>query len=332
MKMPDAEIQTLLRCPRTRAELKRVDGDLRTGDGEFSYPVVDGIPVLVADDRSLFQVADFQDQSEDLPQAGAVERVARAIGRASPAIGSNTAAARNCARLVQELRAGGKGPFKLLIVGGRIAGEGTQALLDEPDIRALDTDVTFGPRTRVICDAHDLPFADGAFDAVLCQAVLEHVLDPQRVVDEIHRVLSPTGMVYSEVPFLQHVHEGAYDFTRYTQLGHRRLYRRFDAIDVGASGGPGMALAWAIRGYGHSWAGTSRAARWVTARLVGLLFFWLKYTDRRLAGTPAGFDSAAGTFFLGRRREDPVPDTQIVAQYRGACPSPSRVRPADAAL
>jgi len=57
------------------------------------------------------------------------------------------------------------------------------------------------------------------FDAVWIQAVLEHVLDPVRVVAEIHRVLRPGGLVYSEIPFMQEVHEGAYDFTRFRLSG-----------------------------------------------------------------------------------------------------------------
>ena len=36
-----------------------------------------------------------------------------------------------------------------------------------------------------------------------------------------------SGIVYAETPFMQQVHEGAYDFTRYTVLGHRYLFKKF---------------------------------------------------------------------------------------------------------
>jgi SAM-dependent methyltransferase len=39
-----------------------------------------------------------------------------------------------------------------------------------------------------------LPFASGAFDAVLAQDILEHVRDPMAVLDEIRRVLKPEGV------------------------------------------------------------------------------------------------------------------------------------------
>ena len=119
-------------------------------------------------------------------------------------------------------------------------------MLADPDITFVETDVYFGGRVNVVADGHDLPFIDGMFDAVICQAVLEHVLDPYRCVDEIHRVLKPAGLVYAETPFMQQVHGGPYDFTRFSLLGHRRLFRNFEQELAGTACGPGMALAWAV--------------------------------------------------------------------------------------
>src|SRR4029079_11363432 len=111
--------------------------------------------------------------------------------------------------------------------------------------------------------------------AVLVQAVLEHVLDPARVVGEIHRVLRPDGLVYAETPFLQQVHAGPYDFTRYTSSGHRYLFRSFEEIAAGPVAGPGTQLLWSVD---HLMRGVIRSE--LAGKLARALFFWLRYFDR----------------------------------------------------
>jgi SAM-dependent methyltransferase len=49
-------------------------------------------------------------------------------------------------------------------------------------------------------DAYRLPFADDAFDVVICSEVLEHLHDYQRVLAEIRRVLKPGGLFAPTVP------------------------------------------------------------------------------------------------------------------------------------
>jgi hypothetical protein len=143
-----------------------------------------------------------------------------------------------------------------------------------------------------------------------------------RVVAEIHRVLKPEGLVYSEIPLLQRVHAGAHDFTRYTLLGHRRLFRYFDTVRLEATAGPASSLAWAINGLAVAFFGRNRRAWLLADRGSRLLAGWLPPLDRLLLRTPAATDAACGTAFLGSRRETPVPDREILGEYRGACPTP----------
>ena len=81
-------------------------------------------------------------------------------------------------------------------------------LLNNENIKFIHTDVSLTTHSQIICDAHDLPFSDETFDGVIVQAVLEHVVDPYRCVEEIHRVLNEEGIVYAETPFMQQVHGG----------------------------------------------------------------------------------------------------------------------------
>lgn len=49
-------------------------------------------------------------------------------------------------------------------------------------------------------DACGLPFASGAFDAVVCSEVLEHIEDDAAALAEIHRVLADDGLLLLSVP------------------------------------------------------------------------------------------------------------------------------------
>lgn len=63
------------------------------------------------------------------------------------------------------------------------------------------------PLAKVKMDIHRMPFADRAFDIVLCNHVLEHVENDIRALTEIHRVLKPGGFAILQVPFFSPVPE-----------------------------------------------------------------------------------------------------------------------------
>ncbi len=72
-------------------------------------------------------------------------------------------------------------------------------------------------------DGGRFPFEDGAFHAVLCNQVLEHVFNPQEFLSEIRRVLSVGGRLLLTVPFVWDEHEQPYDYARYSSFGLKAL-------------------------------------------------------------------------------------------------------------
>jgi SAM-dependent methyltransferase len=309
------ETFSLLRCAVCRGKLKLRDRlqcvNPTCGTG---FPVLDGVPILINDANSLFSVADFQHRRGTFfrPSSLSPGRISSRL----PRLGRNVSSRRNFAHLARLLLDGSSSP-RVLILGGGIEGNESQSLLARPGIECVESDVSFGPRTALICDAHDIPFEDATLDGVVAQAVLEHVVDPNRCAQEIHRVLKPGGLVYAETPFMQQVHGGRYDFNRFTHLGHRRLFRQFEEVSSGAVSGPGAALAWSYQYFLLSFAGSarSRALARVVARLTA---FWLKWFDPRLIERPGTLDAASGYYFLGRKSDQTLSDRDLIAQYRGA--------------
>jgi SAM-dependent methyltransferase len=309
--------QKQLRCPACRAALN-LRGDhfscTNVGCG-ISFPILNGIPVLINDKNSVFSISDFVSQRNttfDLHRS----RVREFISRMIPSIGWNVRGKENYEKL-GALLATQPGTPRVLVIGGSILGKGMGTLAQNRSLDWVESDVSMGPRTMLICDGHDLPFEDETFDAVIVQAVLEHVADPYRCASEVRRVLKKQGLVYAETPFMQQVHEGAYDFTRFTHLGHRRLFRGFDEIDSGAVCGPGMALAWSYQYFLLSFT-TSRTLRSLIRMFAGLTSFFLKYFDPYLVRKAGAYDAASGFFFMGRKGEKVLSDRELIAQYRGA--------------
>jgi SAM-dependent methyltransferase len=284
-------------------------------DCRTEYPIADGIPVFLDESKSLMSTADIIRSLEE-PSEPIVTGLRARLNSVLPNLGSNLAGKANYRHLSTLLNGLSLQPL-LLVVGGQRLGEGMDVLFEHSStLKMVETDIVVGPRTQLVCDAHDLPFDDGIFDGVIVQAVLEHVLDPHRCVEEIYRVLQPTGIVYAETPFIQQVHEGCYDFTRFTHLGHRRLFRRFEEIESGAACGTGMALAWSYRYFLVSLS-ESRMIRSLLDTFARLTSFFWKYFDRWTLHNRGSYDAASAYYFLGRKSEIVLSDRELVRQYRG---------------
>jgi SAM-dependent methyltransferase len=272
--------------------------------------------VLIDEATSVFSHADFL---EGRPTTwGSTSRLRRRVSRLLPSLSRNMAARENYAALTAHLlRERPEHAPRVLVIGGSRVGQGMDEFVANPRLELIESDVSFGPRTNLICDAHQLPLADESVDAVVIQGVLQALVDPDACIAEVHRVLTPDGLVYAETPFMQQVCVARFDFTRYTHLGHRRLFRNFEELSSGAVCGPGMALAWSYQYFLLSFFEAPRV-RTAVKGFARLTAFWLKYFDRILIDRPGAIDAASGVYFLGRKSDSELPDRELVAQYRGA--------------
>ncbi|MDG1325828.1 MAG: hypothetical protein P8P49_08675, partial [Opitutales bacterium] len=117
----------------------------------------------------------------------------------------------------------------------------------------------------------------------------------------------------AETPFMQQVHEGAYDFTRFTVLGHRYLFRKFESIRMGGNKGPELVFAWATRYLIWSITRSRKIGR-VFGLVVGFLMRPIAY----FVSQSSMFDASSGVFFLGRKSEGNVlTHKEVVQLYAG---------------
>ena len=194
-----ASIQQKLVCPRTRTKLEQTGEYLQSVvHSDIRYPIVDDIPILINEENSIFSIEDFVDKRSttfDLNE----NRFMKAIKKFMPSIGVNIKGKENYITIATMLPE----DSKILVIGGSVRGQGMESIYSSESFEIIGSDVSFGPETKMICDAHDIPFEDEVFDCVIVQAVLEHVIDPQQCVSEIFRVMRRSGIVYAETPFMQ---------------------------------------------------------------------------------------------------------------------------------
>ena len=79
-------------------------------------------------------------------------------------------------------------------------------------------------------DATRLPFADGSFDRVIAAEVFEHILDDQRAMNEVARVLRPGGVLAVTVPawLPERICWGLSREYHEVPGGHVRIYTRLE--------------------------------------------------------------------------------------------------------
>lgn len=198
----------------------------------------------------------------------------------------------------------------ILIVGGGQIGNGTDFLYEHNNI--LSFDIYPSNEIDFISDAHKIPITDNVFDLVVVQAVLEHVLSPKQVVNEIYRVTKIGGYVYAETPFMQAVHEGAFDFYRFSNSAHDLLFKKFKIIDSSYLGGAGTSFLWSIMFFGRSLF-RSRLA----GKILRLLFYWIQFTDYVIP-KKYNIDFANSNFLIGLKTSKKDNTFKPQKVYKGA--------------
>lgn len=317
MKLTNEEVNSLIVCPICRSKLASYEDKLVCmTDKKHTFPKINEIPVLINNETSVFSQEDFLNNKDTFFTQKKMSSSEKILSNLVPQITANVAYKKNYNDFIKSILKISKNP-KILIIGDSQLGLGTGILLNNGNISVITTDVVVSSNVQVVCDAHSLPFKGDVFDGVIVQAVLEHVVDPYKCVEEIYRVLKNGGTVYANTPFMQQVHGGVYDFTRFTFLGHRRLFRKFESIDEGISCGPGTALAWSYKYFLLSFSKNS-TVRKILKFFAHLTSFYLKYFDYYLAKKTEAYDAASAYYFLGKKTNKVLSDKELIKLYRGA--------------
>ena len=90
----------------------------------------------------------------------------------------------------------GTGGFEARVLAGRPEQSLTGVDLSEKMLAAAREKTHRAPNARFVqADAHDLPFADASFDAVVSASTLHYLAAPAATLGEMRRVVRPGGRV-----------------------------------------------------------------------------------------------------------------------------------------
>jgi SAM-dependent methyltransferase len=74
--------------------------------------------------------------------------------------------------------------------------------------------------------------ASESYEVIVCTGLLEHVPDPQRLIDEMHRILTPGGRLVISASAIFSFHEGPNNFFHFTPFGFKVLFGKWKGFEM----------------------------------------------------------------------------------------------------
>lgn len=96
----------------------------------------------------------------------------------------------------------------------------------------LCIDWQYAENVDICADCYNIPLPDTSVDTILSTQMLEHLVTPERMLQEAYRLLKPGGNLIVTAPMVWGLHEEPVDFYRYTEYGLRYLLEHSGYIDI----------------------------------------------------------------------------------------------------
>jgi hypothetical protein len=113
-------------------------------------------------------------------------------------------------------------------------GSGTERL----HVDVITLDLFDYPEVDIVCDLQTLPFGVGKVDAFITTSVIEHIEDAAGLVDKLFERTRAGGIGIHSFPFLFPYHEAPGDFARFTHMGARALFKKWNVRRLFNCAGP----------------------------------------------------------------------------------------------
>ena len=189
-----------LACPQCGGSLEHADAVLRCSGCGASYPLVEGVPVLLRESlseqhrhqRAYFdaEFSGYEEYRLENWRLSFIERIFTAVG------------VLDGGKPYLDVGVGGSGATVIEAARRSIDAVGCDlSVAGVVAARRFAADQGVERHARfVVCAAERLPFPDGTFGSASAVALLEHLDDDSRAVAELARVVRPGSRVWLTVP------------------------------------------------------------------------------------------------------------------------------------
>ncbi|MBD3727211.1 MAG: methyltransferase domain-containing protein [Moraxella osloensis] len=92
-----------------------------------------------------------------------------------------------------------------------------------------------------------VPIDSEVADTIVSLSVMEHLCEPQNMLNEAHRILKPGGNIVLQVPWQWWIHEAPYDFYRYSPYGLKYMFEKAGFTDVVVDPQSGFFTTWVMK-------------------------------------------------------------------------------------
>ena len=97
---------------------------------------------------------------------------------------------------------------------------------------SYDTIDLNSPIADIKADICDLPFLDNSYDFILCNHVLEHIIDDNKAMRELYRVLKKNGIGIFQVPMDYNRDTTFEDFSVTNKKERNKLFGQYDHVRI----------------------------------------------------------------------------------------------------
>jgi SAM-dependent methyltransferase len=251
-------IRAIAVCPECLAELHWSDSHARCSGCSRDYPIIERVPRFTeAAAVDPFQAAVMANDSW----------TARFYNAGRKVLSSEYMPIDHVGEFIR-----GLGPRQIAVE----LGAGNRRLSEA----VINLDLFPFENVDLVGSAEQTPIKSGSVDAVILDTILEHVPEPQKVVDEVFRILKPGGRAICLAPFIFPYHAYPRHYFNSSKDGLEYLFRRFTRCAVVTNMGPTSAVVNLVSDYFGLAISNDNRFLYSLGKAIALVFtFFFKYLD-----------------------------------------------------